>query len=422
MKKLAIGLVLLMVGLIPALAQIDNTTNETNTTEVNTTDTNLTNVTVNDTLDVNTTLNITNVTNVTDNATNVSDVNTTNQTNVSNETNVTRSNSTLLNGLVAYYPEDNESNHNDAADSHHGVVMNGTGTPVFTTGKVNGAYAYSNAFAEEDSRVLANVSELANATSATISAWVNIQNNSGLLMQLHSNQPHGNKNLLRLDNGRIGWSLGNGLDDETKTQSLAEVNNGEWHYYTLQWDKTLGMTRIYVDGILQEQLGVQKFGPDTDHFAWGAGFNGYGASSTLDEIAIWNRLLTLEEIAQLYNNGTGMSIPLVAPIQNISNDTNITPGNLSNVSNQTNVTDNQTNQTTISVSLEAVPNITYIFTCNAQGFVPTYYDWDFGDNTTLVNGTNQTVTYMYATAGNFSVSCLARNDGTSGNATLPIGG
>src|SRR3989344_4362824 len=287
MKKIAIGLILLMAGLIPAIAQDMNVSNISNITNVTDGNINVTGANVTD-----------NITNITGNETNVT----------GNVTNLT-GNSTLLNGLVAYYPEDNESNHNDAADAHHGVFANGTTAPTFTTGKVNGAYAYSNAFSANESRINANISELLNAPSATVSAWINIQNNTGLLIQLYSNQPHGSKNLLRLDDGRVAFDAGNGLEDETLVKTLAPVS-ADWHYYTLQWDKSTGLVRIYLDGVLQEQLGVSKFAPETEQFVFGAGFDGYGASSTLDEIAIWTRLLTPEEITQLYNNGTGMSIPL----------------------------------------------------------------------------------------------------------------
>ena len=41
---------------------------------------------------------------------------------------------------------------------------------------------------------------------------------------------------------------------------------------------------------------------------------GYPLDGKLDEVAIWNRALTTDEIAQLYNQGSGYEIPTGAPV------------------------------------------------------------------------------------------------------------
>lgn len=49
----------------------------------------------------------------------------------------------------------------------------------------------------------------------------------------------------------------------------------------------------------------------------------------------------------------------------------------------------------------------YVFVCEAQGFTPTAYDWDFGDGQKLYDVTNRDVFHRYDNGGQYVVSCTA---------------
>ena len=105
---------------------------------------------------------------------------------------------------------------------------------------------------------------------------------------------------------------------------------------------------------------------------------------------------------------------------------NIT-ASIQQTSNNTNVSNNSTNNSTnatLNVSLSIAPfypqNRSYVFICNATGYVPAFYDWFFGDGDKQINSLNMNVFHTYAAAGNYTVDCTAKNLSISKVAELNI--
>jgi hypothetical protein len=61
----------------------------------------------------------------------------------------------------------------------------------------------------------------------------------------------------------------------------------------------------------------------------------------------------------------------------------------------------------------------FVFECVADGFTPTRYDWYYGDGEFLFNATHDNVWYTYA-PGEYTVTCTASNDATSGSDSLDV--
>jgi plastocyanin len=61
-----------------------------------------------------------------------------------------------------------------------------------------------------------------------------------------------------------------------------------------------------------------------------------------------------------------------------------------------------------------------VFYCNATGFMPTRYDWIFGDGTQLLNSDTAEVFHSYPGSGTFTASCTARNDQKSFTASKTV--
>lgn len=99
------------------------------------------------------------------------------------------------------------------------------------------------------------------------------------------------------------------------TSSLNSIgsgyNDGNWHNAVGVYN---GTSYVYIDGapLGIGTNGTYTYNTDTkigSRFVTSTDFNG-----TLDEIGIWNRTLSLDEIVELYNNGTGLPISNIITI------------------------------------------------------------------------------------------------------------
>lgn len=92
------------------------------------------------------------------------------------------------------------------------------------------------------------------------------------------------------------------------------IDDGEWHHLVSISDPVLGQTALYIDGALVATGGTPNIedmnngevpnlwigaNPQSGNREW----NGF-----IDDLAIWNRPLTEEEIQSIYNGGIGASI------------------------------------------------------------------------------------------------------------------
>jgi hypothetical protein len=99
--------------------------------------------------------------------------------------------------------------------------------------------------------------------------------------------------------GRIGIQAGNG----SAAKSTAAVNDGQWHYIALTRNASTGQVRVYVDGVANgtatsetgtKSTAFRSIGRIEDTGGTPAYFSG-----VLDNLRIYNRVLTAQEIASL---------------------------------------------------------------------------------------------------------------------------
>ncbi len=88
---------------------------------------------------------------------------------------------------------------------------------------------------------------------------------------------------------------------------LTTVSLGQWHMYTYVFE--LGQMRTYVDGqLVSEALGSVPLNNNTNfikigkYVYFGGNTHYYYYNGILDDIGIWNRALTQEDVANLYNS------------------------------------------------------------------------------------------------------------------------
>jgi hypothetical protein len=94
-------------------------------------------------------------------------------------------------------------------------------------------------------------------------------------------------------------------------ESNADLSDGVWHHIVVVRDSTVKENRLYVDGVLNDFVSItydagEGFGSATAdlNIGWLNLSEGYRYTGSLDEIAIYNRVLTVDEILQHFNSGS----------------------------------------------------------------------------------------------------------------------
>ena len=206
------------------------------------------------------------------------------------------------NGLVGWWPFN--GNANDESGNGNNGVVNGSTLTSDRFGNTNSAYSFNGS---SDYIVVPNSSSLQNISSITISAWININ-------QLYQSGDAGFFPIVSKSDqqGTYGsyafgfWSpniIGHLNYQETATSF--PFNFGNWQYVTFVVSENT--TTFYLGGqiLWTGNSGVFPNNPiNTLPLIFGMdrpGFVEY-ANGKIDDIAIFNRALTQNEITQLYTN------------------------------------------------------------------------------------------------------------------------
>ena len=128
------------------------------------------------------------------------------------------------------------------------------------------------------------------------------------------------------DDGGTHWWLGCSISGNVTNFNLLDtnrngvavsgttpINDGNWHHIVAIRDNTLDENRIYIDGELEGTASWNYTAGFDAPTALGIGYMAYNLipdyyyDGLLDEIALYNRVITQSEITDHYNGGTGKS-------------------------------------------------------------------------------------------------------------------
>ncbi len=210
---------------------------------------------------------------------------------------------------------------------NHGTPFNG---PVFSADKKIGTRSGSFDGSDDYISVL-TAGFPTGSTARTITAWVKTTTTTGDKSVFHYGAADGStppKNFhLFLSSGKAGIGNGYGHGVAVGTSSVA---NGAWHFIAGVYEGAgSNLARIYVDGV-QENSGAITT-PNTSSasamigrfLAGGGQFNGL-----MDEVAVYKRALTAEEIAFLYHSGISEpgapAPPALNPVQSPVGSSSVT--------------------------------------------------------------------------------------------------
>lgn len=203
--------------------------------------------------------------------------------------------------------------------ANNGTVSNATLT-TDREGRANSAYSFNGSNAS-----IATTYVQTSVTAFTVSAWVKTTSSAfaqtiwqdrgasgaGVSLTLYindSNQGFGTTNKLSFAEDTNGEGVG--------TTSTASVNDGNWHMLTGTWSASSGTLvaasqfHLFIDGQSAASNGYFLRGSKNSPFTGLNGaYIGYHANwpphyfnGTIDDVRVWNRVLSAAEVSQLYKS------------------------------------------------------------------------------------------------------------------------
>jgi trimeric autotransporter adhesin len=206
--------------------------------------------------------------------------------------------SPLWDGLLAYYTADNTPN--DSLGNYDGTLVNGA---TYGTGKINQGFSFD------------GVNDYFQATApshnyslpTTYNIWVYPFDLLGQQFFIYLPQSTTGPGVGMLAN-KITFTAGS---VNARATSTAIINSNVWQMITVVFKgNSFGTNNVdfYLNGVYNDSktLNVNTLNNYTILNIGGSQF----FNGVLDEVGIWNRVLTSTEVTELYNSGVGKQYPL----------------------------------------------------------------------------------------------------------------
>jgi hypothetical protein len=220
--------------------------------------------------------------------------------------------SSLLTGLVSYWNLNEPSGPRiDSAGSNNLTDNNTVGS---TTGKLGNAAS----FVAANSEYLSSTSAALDLTgSYSISVWLRFTSTATQMILGRYNDGNNRGFVLRSASGNLtyfhvpqGTTEGGIIFNQVNTPST--YNDGNWYHVVLQFEIGVGSS-LYVDNTLVGTDNTTTAAISSYTQAFRIGTQASGApryySGDIDEVGIWSQVLTVSEISDLYNLGSGITYP-----------------------------------------------------------------------------------------------------------------
>jgi hypothetical protein len=212
----------------------------------------------------------------------------------------------LTRGLVAFYPFSGDAN--DQSGYGNNPLANSASLTYDRFARTNAAYVFAGAQTIQ----YASPAQIQAVTNLTVSCWIQTTN--------YASSFHGLVCKATPTGSWVGFQVGvyhNHVQvqvDQTSFTSSASINDGKWHQICAVFNHDVGSVRIFVDGQLDSQFSTPVTAVAAPYQLYvgvdRTGFNYYLGS--LDEIRIFNRVLTATEVSQLHAvEATEFSLPLL---------------------------------------------------------------------------------------------------------------
>ena len=204
-------------------------------------------------------------------------------------------------GLVGYWPFEGGSTEDASKGGHDGTENGG---PTLVTGKVGDALHFMGG-----QRVTVGTWDPAETSGQmSLSVWVNWDGLTGSEMGVFAKRDGWGE-------GLVHWYLEGNPDNGSHNfggfgsypwfgDNIPPI--GEWRHIVVTFDGTTA--EMYIDGASVGAQGFAFTGAPDAMIVIGCvdGDGGNPYNGAIDEPALWDRVLTVDEVAQIYNEGAGM--------------------------------------------------------------------------------------------------------------------
>ena len=215
-------------------------------------------------------------------------------------------NSTLWNGLLAYYKGDGTAN--DALGTYNGTLVNGA---TYGVGKIGQGFSLDGV---NDYVNMGNVLDFNGLTPFSFSFWINPTNlsNKAFIGKWTGNRGY----LFFLVDGKLRIALSNNVyTDLLRVETVSLLSLGMQNIVvTYDGSRTPSGIIITINNAILTHTTLNNTLVSSISTAANltigvapSGLNYYGGIS--DEIGVWNRVLTVAEKTELYNSGAGKQYP-----------------------------------------------------------------------------------------------------------------
>lgn len=206
----------------------------------------------------------------------------------------------LTDGLVAYYKLDGNSNDvfgNNGSDTN--ITYNsGNGKLVQGAGFNNLA----------TSDILIGNSAIFNLSNITISAWFKTTTTTNQVIVGKSHTTSYYLNAAAAANQIAFWTNGSSTNSQSHGTPVLNIADGNWHHIVATLNGSI--STIYWDGSQNAQRSGATSGTDSTNLYIGSSTsNPIKFQGSIDEVGIWNRGLSADEVKDLYLNGSGSQYP-----------------------------------------------------------------------------------------------------------------
>lgn len=216
-------------------------------------------------------------------------------------------NAALTDSLEAYWKLDEASG--NMTDEVAGYVLVESGSVDAITGILNSGQRFINS--DSDKLAIADNAALSfGDEDMTLSFWY-YKANSGSYISVGKWDTGTSLNHewgVRFNANKLEFYVSNNGTSAGAVASSADLANSAWYHVVCYHDATANEIGLIInDGtpVTTSYSGGIRDG--TQPFEIGGSNTYYSSLYTIDEVGVWRRVLTSEEITQLYNSGSGLS-------------------------------------------------------------------------------------------------------------------
>ncbi|MHC4570956.1 MAG: LamG-like jellyroll fold domain-containing protein [Planctomycetota bacterium] len=186
----------------------------------------------------------------------------------------------------------------DSAGGNHGTIYGA----VWSAGQINGALSFDGV---DDYVDCGNDSSLAITNNLTVAAWVKRTSAAGSSNEIIVSKYNGSRHsyrLLLLGNDRVRWWLSQDGTSGNRAylDSTITITDTNWHFIAATFES--GTLKIHIDGVERgSKIGsISSIKATQQPLFIGQEYSSGYFGGLIDDVRIYNRALTPEEIEQLY--------------------------------------------------------------------------------------------------------------------------